>query len=242
MERTARKPSKGKKKPATPQSAMYQVRRILRRGALLIAVFVVLVILGLRFIPIPTTPYIWSEAQRLDTVDFTWSPLNDTGPYSARSVVAAEDADFCLHWGFDMNAIRSAIDGGGTRGASTISQQVVKNVFLWQDRSWLRKALEAILTPIVEVAWGKRRILEIYLNVAEFDEGVFGIEAAAVHYFGRNARDLTSYQSAKLAAILPNPKARSANDPSSFVMKRANSIQDGAATILLDGRSKCFED
>ncbi len=128
----------------------------------------------------------------------------------ARSVVAAEDANFCLHWGFDMAAIRKAIDEGGNRGASTISQQVVKNVFLWHGRSWLRKAMEAAITPVVELVWSKRRILEVYLNVAEFDTGVFGVQAAAQHYFGVSAADLSAVQAARLAAVLPDPKGRDA--------------------------------
>jgi monofunctional biosynthetic peptidoglycan transglycosylase len=109
-----------------------------------------------------------------------------------RSAVAAEDANFCNHWGFDMAAIREAIDEGSNRGASTISQQVVKNVFLWHGRSWVRKAMEAVLTPVVELVWSKQRILEVYLNVAEFGEGVFGVQAAAQHYFGVDAKDLTA--------------------------------------------------
>jgi monofunctional biosynthetic peptidoglycan transglycosylase len=158
----------------------------------------------------------------------------------ARSAVAAEDANYCLHWGFDMAAIREAIDRGGTRGASTIPQQVVKNVYLWHGRSWLRKALEAGLTPAVELVWSKRRILEVYLNVAEFDRGVFGVEAAARHYFGVGASELTPVQAARLAAILPDPKGRSASDPSPFVRQRAASILDGAETIRVDGRADCF--
>ena len=106
----------------------------------------------------------------------------------ARSVVAAEDANYCLHWGFDMGAIREALEDGAARGASTISQQTVKNTFLWQGRSWFRKALEALLTPVVELVWTKRRLLEVYLNVIEFDEGVFGVEAAAQSYFGGSSR------------------------------------------------------
>jgi monofunctional biosynthetic peptidoglycan transglycosylase len=140
-----------------------------------------------------------------------------------------------------MAAIRDAIDRGGTRGASTISQQVVKNVDLWHGRNWLRKALEAGLTPAVELVWSKRRILEVYLNVAEFDRGVFGVEAAARHYFGVSAADLTPTQAARLAAILPDPKGRSASEPSQFVRRRAQSILSGAETIRGDGRAGCFQ-
>ena len=160
----------------------------------------------------------------------------------ARSVVAAEDANFCLHWGFDMAQLRAAIAEGGDRGASTLTQQTVKNVWLWQGRSWLRKALEGVMTPVVEALWTKRRVVEVYLNVAEFDTGVFGVEAAAQHHFGVSAAELTARQAALLAAVLPNPKERQAVQPSAFVQRRAQSIADGAATIAADGRAGCFED
>lgn len=189
----------------------------------------------------PTTPYMWAESRRLGAVDHEWVAVDAVAPVMLRSVVAAEDANFCLHWGFDMTAIRAAIEDGANRGASTISQQVVKNVYLWQGRSWARKALEALLTPAIEAVWPKRRILEVYLNVAEFDEGVFGVAAAARHYFGVAPADLTAQQAARLAAILPDPKGRSASEPSDFVQRRARSIQDGAATIAADGRAGCFE-
>ena len=188
----------------------------------------------------PTTPYMMSESRRLGGVDHDWTPMEDIAPVMARSAVAAEDANYCLHWGFDVSAIRAAIEAGSTRGASTISQQVVKNAFLWQGRSWPRKALEAALTPAVEAIWSKRRILEVYLNVAEFDEGVFGVGAAARHYFGTTAAALTPRQAARLAAVLPDPKGRSARDPSAAVLRRAASVADGAATIRADGRAACF--
>jgi monofunctional biosynthetic peptidoglycan transglycosylase len=156
--------------------------------------------------------------------------------------VAAEDANFCLHWGFDMGAIRTAIAEGSGRGASTLSQQVVKNVWLWHGRNWGRKALEAMITPVMETAWPKRRVLEVYLNVAEFDEGVFGVEAAARHYFGLSAADLSPAQAARLAAVLPDPKGRSASRPTDALRRRAARIMDGAATIARDGRAACFED
>ncbi len=211
------------------------------RAVLLGAVLIALGVGLYRVVNPPTTPYIMAEARRLDGVTRDWVDVDRIAPVMLRSAVAAEDANFCAHWGFDMNAIRTAIEEGGNRGASTISQQVVKNVYLWHGRSWPRKALEALITPAVEAAWPKRRILEVYLNVAEFDEGVFGIEAAARHYFGTTAQDLTPLQAARLAAILPDPKNRSASDPTSFVRGRSASIRDGAATILRDGRAACFE-
>ena len=189
----------------------------------------------------PVTPYMMSERSRLGGIAQDWVPMQEIAPVMARAAVAAEDANFCLHWGLDLKAIRTAMAAGGNRGASTISQQVVKNVYLWQGRSWFRKALEAGMTPAVEAVWSKRRILEVYLNVAEFDEGVFGIGRAAPHYFGVAAADLTEVQAARLAAILPDPKGRSAAEPSEFVRSRAAQILDGAATIRRDGRDDCFE-
>ena len=189
----------------------------------------------------PTTFYMLQESRRLGGVDHQWVPMEEIAPVMARAAVAAEDANFCMHWGLDIVAIRKAIDEGGTRGASTISQQTVKNVYLWHGRSWVRKVMEAAMTPLVEALWSKRRILEVYLNVAEFDEGVFGVDAAAQHYFGVLPSQLNTTQAARLAAILPNPKQRSASRPSNQTVRRAAQIMDGAATIQKDGRSACFE-
>lgn len=218
----------------------WTLRWLLRGVSVAFLIAVALVVLGSVLNP-PTTWYMAQESRRLNGVDHEWVPMDEIAPVMGRAAVAAEDANFCLHWGLDLNAIRTAIDEGGGRGASTISQQVVKNVYLWHGRSWFRKVLEAGMTPVVEAIWSKRRILEVYLNVAEFDEGVFGVEAAARHYFGVGPDALSPVQAARLAAVLPNPKGRSASRPSSFVRKRAASIRDGAATIRADGRAKCFE-
>lgn len=192
-------------------------------------------------IPPPTTPYILSEAVEQNGISRSWVAADQIAPVMLRAVVAAEDANFCLHWGIDMRQLRAAIAEGANRGASTLSQQTVKNVWLWQGRSWSRKALEALITPMVELIWSKRRILEVYLNVAEFDTGVFGIEAAAQHHFGVSALELSAQQASTLAAVLPNPKERQAVNPSEFIQRRARAIADGAATIRVDGRSSCFE-
>ncbi len=190
-------------------------------------------------------PFTWTmvgEKRRLGQVDYQWVPIEQVAPVMRRSVVAAEDANFCLHWGFDVEAIRDAIAEGAGRGASTISQQTVKNVYFWQGRSWPRKALETLMTPLVEMTWTKRRILEVYLNVAEFDAGVFGVEAAARHYFGVGPEDLTAVQAARLAAVLPNPKERSASKPTAALRRRAAAILDGAQTIRGESRAACFAD
>ncbi len=181
------------------------------------------------------------EYRRTGAIERVWVPMEAISPHMARSAVAAEDANFCLHWGFDMAEIRRALEADARRGASTISQQTVKNVFLWHGRSWLRKALEAGMTPLVEAFWSKRRILEVYLNVAEFGDGIFGVEAAAQHHFGIPAARLNAQQSARLAVILPSPRARDPNRLSPALQRRAAQIADGAETIRRDGRAACFE-
>lgn len=228
-----------RRKKATPKVPAW--RRYLKRWPFVLLGLIAILLAYPAVLRPPTTPYILSEGARLGSVDRTWVDMEEIAPVMARSVVAAEDANYCLHWGFDMGAIRDALEDGAARGASTLSQQVVKNVYLWHGRSWGRKALEALITPFVELIWSKRRIVEVYLNVAEFDEGVFGVEAAARHYFGVKAADLSPTQAARLAALLPDPKGRSASKPSDFVKRRATSIADGAATIKADGRAGCFE-
>ncbi|MBV7410884.1 monofunctional biosynthetic peptidoglycan transglycosylase [Maritimibacter sp. DP1N21-5] len=218
------------------------VGRWLRRAALALVALVCVGISLFAVVNPPVTPYQLAERMRLGSIERDWIPMEDMAPVMARSVVAAEDANFCLHWGFDMEAIRQVIEAGENRGASTLSQQVVKNVFLWHGRNYTRKALEGLITPAMELVWTKRRIVEVYLNVVEFDEGVFGVGAAAPHYFGVSARDLTATQAALLAAVLPDPKGRDAARPSAFMQRRSASIRDGAETIRVDGRSECFED
>ena len=239
MATKARK-SKSKSKARRWRPGRWLLRWGLRAVSVAFLVAVALVLLGAFFNP-PTTIYMAQESRRLGGVDYQWVSMEEIAPVMARAAVAAEDANFCLHWGLDVVAIRKAIDEGSNRGASTISQQVVKNVYLWHGRSWFRKALEAAMTPLVEALWSKRRILEVYLNVAEFGEGVFGVEAASRHHFRVGPEALSDAQAARLAAVLPNPKERSASNPSSFVRKRAAAIRDGAATIDADGRARCFQ-
>lgn len=248
-DRTAAKPPASARKrkaaakeapPARPSMLRLGLRWLARAGAAVAGFYAVLILL-FAFLPPPINLYQLGESWRLGGIEKDWVGWDEIAPVMGRSAVAAEDANFCNHWGFDMAAIRQAIEAGSNRGASTISQQVTKNVFLWHGRSWVRKSLEAILTPVVELAWSKQRILEVYLNVAEFDEGVFGVQAAARHYFGVDARDLTALQAARLAAVLPDPKGRSASKPSTFVRSRTRAIMSGAETIAADGRSACFE-
>jgi monofunctional biosynthetic peptidoglycan transglycosylase len=187
-----------------------------------------LLVLPWRFVPPPTTAFMlrdWIEHGRAPR--YRWLPLAQISPQLAIAVVAAEDQRFPQHNGFDFQAIEKAL--GETRrrprGASTISQQVAKNLFLWPGRSFARKALEAWLTVFVEALWPKRRILEVYLNTAEFGRGVFGAGAASERYFGKPARALTLYEAALLAAALPSPKRSSVTQPSDYLLRRAAEIE-----------------
>jgi monofunctional biosynthetic peptidoglycan transglycosylase len=233
---------KSRKGPGRIAQAIRRLRRWVL-GAFAAALVLMLAFAALfAFVNPPWGLYMIGEYRRTGQVTRDWVPLESISPDMARSAVAAEDANFCLHFGFDMAEIRRALDAGGARGASTITQQTVKNVFLWHGRTLTRKALEAVLTPMVEAVWTKRRIIEVYLNVAEFDDGIFGVEAAAQHHFGVPASTLSATQAARLASVLPSPKTRDARNPTDAQRRRAASIMDGAATIRADGRAACFED
>lgn len=158
-----------------------------------------------------------------------WRPWNALSDNAKLAVIASEDQRFPMHYGFDFNQMQKALNawfnGDSLRGASTISQQTAKNLFLWTNRSWLRKGLEAWFTVLIELLWPKERILEVYLNIVEWDRGVFGLEAAAQHYFGVGADRLSVLQASRLAAILPNPREWSASRPSAYIQQRSQWIR-----------------
>jgi monofunctional biosynthetic peptidoglycan transglycosylase len=189
-----------------------------------------LVVLAYRVVPPPITPLM---VLRDGPSDYRWVPLSRIAPALVRSVMTAEDEAFCTHTGFDKAALEKAWDryqddeeGKGTlRGGSTISQQTAKNVLLWPGRTWLRKGLEAVLTVYLELAWDKKRIIEVYLNIVEWGKGVYGAEAAAQHHFHKSARDLTPHEAALLAAVLPSPLKWSATNPGPYVRGRADTIE-----------------
>lgn len=157
-----------------------------------------------------------------------WMDYDELSDNLKRAAIAAEDANFMTHFGFDINAIKEAYDenksGNRLRGGSTISQQTAKNVFLWPQRSWVRKGFEAYFTLLIELLWGKKRILEVYLNVIETGNGLFGMESAAQHYFGHSAKKLTQRQAALLVAVLPNPRRWSPARPTAFINRKVNGI------------------
>jgi len=185
-----------------------------------------LVTLALRWIP-PASTAVMIERRlthRAYRLDYRWVSYKQISPSAALAVIAAEDQNFATHHGFDFKSIQKAIDeherGRRLRGASTLSQQVAKNVFLWSGRSFVRKGLEAYFTVLIELTWSKRRILEVYLNIAELGNGIFGVEAASRRYFRKQAAFLTPEESALLAAILPDPLRLKANKPSEYVKER----------------------
>ncbi|GAA0199430.1 monofunctional biosynthetic peptidoglycan transglycosylase [Brevundimonas nasdae] len=197
------------------------------------------------FAIVPPTPTILMLRQvvRGEGLDYQWRGLNDISPNLVNAVIASEDARFCSHNGFDMDAIQKALDhnadGGRMRGGSTISQQTAKNVFLWPSRDWIRKGLEAGYTVLIETFWGKRRIMEVYLNVVEWAPGVYGAQAASQHWFNKNARDLTPREAARLAAILPAPRRYQAADPGPYVRRRGARVQAAMGTVRGQGLSAC---
>jgi monofunctional biosynthetic peptidoglycan transglycosylase len=218
-----------------------RIRRLLVRAVLALVLVAVALVLVFRWVNPPPGVLMLTERLRLGHVERDWVPLGRMTPNLPLSAAAAEDADFCSHWGFDLAGIRSALaDSERLRGGSTISQQVAKNVFLWPGRTWLRKGLEAGFTVLIEVFWPKRRIMEVYLNVAEMGEGVFGVDAAARHWWRTGAADLGPQRSARLMAILPDPRDRSPARPTAYLVRRGAAIQKGAATLRADGRAACF--
>ena len=185
-----------------------------------------------RFVPIPFTPLMIIRYFEMEDgkIDKDWKSLDEIGKNMPLAVVTAEDQKFAEHFGFDLEAIEKAVKynekhkGKKVKGASTISQQTAKNVFLWPGRSWIRKGLEVYFTFVIEICWSKERIIEVYLNVIEMGPGVYGAEAAAQYYFNKSAIDLTKKEAATIAAILPNPIRWSASHPTPYIIKKRNWI------------------
>jgi len=202
----------------------------LLKGVLWFFILTVLWVLVYRFVPIPYTSLmaIRSLEDKNLIIKHQWIPLESISPHLQLAVVAAEDQNFLTHRGFDKEAIKKAIEhnksGKTLRGASTISQQTAKNVFLWPQRSWLRKGLEVYFTFLIENLWSKERILEVYLNSIEMGNGIFGAQAASEYWFNKSAANLSKQNAAAIAAILPNPRNYKAHPPSSYISRRINWI------------------
>ena len=247
--RRTRSAGRGRKPPRRPWRA--RLRRACGRALLLLMaaglVVPLTLVLLLRWVPPPTTAFMLRDEMAASgrtattRMPYRWTPWEDIAPQAAVAVIASEDQKFPDHHGFDVEAIRmalgDALHGERLRGASTISQQTAKNLFLWPGRSLFRKGLEAYLTVLIELCWSKRRIVEVYLNVAEFGTGVFGITAASERFFDKRPAELSADEAALLAAVLPLPSRWRVDDPSPRVRRRQAWIRNqmtrlGGVTLI----------
>ena len=221
-----------------------KVRRVLCWTLLAGIVLTVAPVLSLRWIPPFTSAYMVERRlealyrrEREPAIRYRWADWGSISPQMRLAVVAAEDQKFPSHWGFDFESIGDAVEEHERgarhrlRGASTITQQVARNLFLWPARSYVRKGLEAYFTVLLELLWSKRRILEVYMNVAEFGDGAFGVSVAAQAFFGKRPPDLTREEAALLAAVLPNPARLHVRNPSAYVRERAAWIEEQMAQL-----------
>jgi monofunctional biosynthetic peptidoglycan transglycosylase len=219
------------------------VQAVVAAAVIVLFVGPVIMVAVYRFVPPPVTYLMVQRLFEGQGLDHRWVPLENISPNLVRAVIAAEDARFCEHRGFDIAAIEKAMaanaKGKKLRGGSTISQQTAKNVFLWPGRDWVRKGLEAWFTVLIEIGWGKERIMEVYLNSIEFGPGIYGAEAASQRFFKVPARKLTPTQAARMAAILPKPLGWKAAKPGPYVKRRAGSINRNARVVRNEGLTAC---
>lgn len=219
------------------------IRRIIRWMVAAFFGSTILAVVMLRFIPVYFTPLMFIRcAEQISNGEtmkmrHTWVPLSDMSKYMPVAVMASEDQRFMQHHGFDYDAIEQAArhnrKGKSVHGASTITQQTAKNVFLWPGRSWVRKGLEAYFTVLIELTWSKQRIMEVYLNSIEMGDGIYGVQAVAEEHFGKDAADLSRSDCAIIAATLPNPRKYSSMHPSAYMLKRQRQIQQQMRHIPL---------
>ena len=206
-------------------------------------VFSLLWVLAYRFVPPPVTATMAGDLIAGRGVDKDWMSLDEMDRDMVRAAIAAEDGKFCQHSGFDWDAIQDAAkrnaSGGRIRGVSTISQQTAKNVFLWQGGGYVRKGMEAYFTFLIENMWGKRRIMEVYLNVAETGIGTYGANAGSLRYFGHDASAMSAIEAARIAAVLPLPKKRGAIAPKGFTRRYGNTISARIGQVGRDGLDAC---
>jgi monofunctional biosynthetic peptidoglycan transglycosylase len=220
------------------------IRRIIVWIVKAVLIFIAVTLLQVciyRFVPVPFTLTMLFDPNGMSK---DWTSLSHIDPDMPRAVIAGEDAKFCTHHGFDVAAIEKAYKrnarGGRIRGGSTISQQTAKNVFLWQGGGYVRKGLEAWYTVLIETIWGKRRIMEVYLNVAETGIGTYGVEAGAQRYFRHGADRFSPGEAARLAAVLPLPKKRAAVAPGGFTRRHGNAIARNARAVRGQGLDDCL--
>lgn len=237
----------GRARPA-PRRAAGGFWRGLRRLVLAVVLAALVVppasVVVYRFVPPPITILMVERLFQGRGMDYRWRPISRISPALRQAVVASEDQRFCEHHGFDFQAMEKAMAAnerrpGPLRGGSTISQQTAKNVFLWPGRSYVRKAIEAWYTVLIEAIWGKRRIMEMYLNVVEFGPGTYGAEAAAERFFHEDAAQITPAQAARLAAVLPKPLSWRAAAPGPYVARRSRHIGGAMGAVREEGLAAC---
>ncbi|MFC3580574.1 monofunctional biosynthetic peptidoglycan transglycosylase [Sphingomonas hylomeconis] len=231
--------------PARPRRPI--ARRLLGwigKALLGFVIVTVLWVLLYRFVPPPITLTMAGDMLGGHSVTKKWMPLSDIDPDMPRAAIAGEDGRFCTHHGFDFSAMANAAyrnaQGGRIRGGSTISQQTAKNAFLFQGGGYVRKALEAYFTVLIEALWGKRRIMEVYLNIAETGIGTYGVEAGSIRYFGHGAARLSPSEAGRIAAILPLPKKRAAKAPKGFTRRHGNTIARRVGVVRNDRLDGCL--
>ncbi|KLI64291.1 monofunctional biosynthetic peptidoglycan transglycosylase [Aurantiacibacter marinus] len=220
-----------------------RILRIILKAIIFFVLISLALVILLRFVPVTYTATMLMDEH---SVTRDWEPLSRIDRNMVSAVIAAEDGKFCSHNGFDVEAIEDALEerarGERQRGASTISQQTAKNVFLWQGGGWFRKGLETWYTFLIENLWDKRRIMEVYLNVAETGLGTYGVESGAQRYFGHSAARLTADEASRIAAVLPSPKTRAAVNPSGFTARYGNTIEARIGQVRRDGLDTCVYD
>jgi monofunctional biosynthetic peptidoglycan transglycosylase len=221
-----------------------RIARITFKAAAWFVAISLLWVVALRFVPPPFTLTMAGDLLGGHSVTKAWVPLSRIDADMPRAAIAGEDSRFCTHHGFDWRAMAGAAmknaQGGRIRGGSTISQQTAKNVFLIQGGGYVRKAFEAWFTVLIEAIWGKRRIMEVYLNVAETGIGTYGVEAGAIRYFNHSADRLSTTEAGRIAAVLPLPKKREAISPTGFVRRHGNAIARRIAIVRRDGLDACL--
>ncbi len=224
------------------------VRRVLGVAFLFLLPIPIVLLLIFRFVPIPFTPQMVIDLVTLNPVNYAWREDYEISPHLARAVIGSEDQNFCSHSGFDWDAIDKAIQRHERNpkkklaGASTISQQTARTIFLTSNRSWIRKGMEAYLTVLIEALWPKKRIMTAYLNLVDFGHGNYGAEAASEVYFGKPASKLSRVQAARLAAILPNPNYWSAARPGPYARRRSAAIAGRISAVIGNGFDSCIRD
>ena len=213
------------------------------KAALIFVIVSLLLVVLFRFVPVTYTATMLMDE---NAVTRDWEPLSRIDRNMVSAVIGAEDSKFCEHDGFDREAIEEALEerasGERQRGASTISQQTAKNVFLWQGGGWFRKGLETWFTFLIENIWDKRRIMEVYLNVAETGIGTYGVEAGSQRYFQHSAARLSRDEASRIAAVLPSPKTRAAVNPGGFTASYGNTIEARIGVVRRDGLDSCVYD